>query len=391
MSYLTSQEIKERLDMRELIENVRGSPDDSFSDCDLYCCDFHHEYNASMAVYHDHIFCHACHHVCDIYDWLMDVQGLSFVDSKIYIKNFLKIADNEGGSPKLNGRVYEKTNRPKKERQVIPLSDVAKYEKLGYLVEPYLTHRRLETPILTANHVGGTIWSRRYKMRNGQQIELNHNRVAIPHKLGDQVYSMNFRRDEFSTQNALMMASGGLFDEVREDLAIQREKRLDQVSDERVMRALFGPKYQKPEGTMDSVFGIDQIMRRDETGHLVFPRTPYALLMEGEMNALAAQQAGYIALAVKASKNLDLQHTFHNVMIKYIIVDNDPDKELRNGEIFNAGEDNAWRLYEALGSERDTTRLVHLPDGIKDLNELAQKSRIDEFLMSAPYCIEPRK
>jgi len=378
---IDSDEIKSRINLIQFFERELGEPEEEKYEYSVWSCPFHSETTGSFTVWEDHYYCFACFEYGDIYTYLQKTRSMTFYEAlKMLSENVMlePIAVNQRRKPK-----------EKKPRPILSLADIHPYETQIHRVEPYLSSRMIEGGVIGRNHIGGDKYHRTYVTLSGKRFEFECNRVALPAMFSNQALSLNFRRDELSAKQNLARLPYGTFDIIREDIARRKERDPHDVSIEKVFDEMFGLRYYKPKRFQDAMYGTDQIIRRTD-GKLVYPRMPYVLITEGELNAVVAQRYGFVCLAGKANKSFDLKRTFQNIGVIYIVQDNDRDRERKDGTITNAGEKHALAMLAALGRQ-DNIRIIRMPDGkYNDLNDLAKAGLLEEFLTRRPYHLEPK-
>lgn len=374
------EEIKAKIDMRIYVSDDLGKPKNVDGIWYFQCPTGHKDNSPSFAVYADHAHCYQCGWHGDVINYVELRTGKTGHEARDFLTE-------DADLPR-----YEPKFQPEAKLEVsLTLTDAERYHFNVGLVKPYLESRKISESVINQCLMGGSD----YQSRNPAKIKYNHktyvdmeqrsyrfecNWVALPYLFGDQVYSMNFRRDDQSCWNALKKLSGArgmdMFEYIRTDLALKAGKLPHDIKDEAVMLHCFGPRFYRPN-TPVTAYGVHNLVYRDGT-KLVYPHRPYCLITEGEFNQLSCECESYTCLALKATKGVDVARLLQNVRMVLVVVD--PDE---------AGEKYANMILASLGNDSTKARKVVMPKGFKDMNDLRRVDALGDFLSRKPYYLEP--
>ena len=219
-------------------------------------------------------------------------------------------------------------------------------------------------------------------MVEGNKFVIECPRYIIPDfDILHNVRSVNTRRNDKKALE-LLIASGQL-EVVRIDLAERREQYNPMPSDLECVESMFGPKYKTWTGSARGLFNSHHLIRIVD-GRPYRPHLSYITACESELDALALETIGILAVAVKGHRNL--HKAFHPNLVDNLIVfaDNDQEKTRLDGRVFRAGDDIALETIIAAGRMNDPfTKIVHPPKdhkGIGDFIANSSPERVLEFL-----------
>lgn len=374
------EDVKARVDMLVYVENDLGEPDQRKYESAVWKCPITGERTPSFVVHSDHFKCFgACGHGGDIFRYVQLRTGCDFNEALALVAQGVNLE-----APPV---VHKTEPKP---RKVLQLKDIEGFELLRERVVPYLVDaRKLAPDVLETNHIGAMESTHNYITGNGTPHAFRCNYVALPYVFGDRVLSINFRRDETSADAFLATKQPGILDAIRLDMAEKQQCSPIEITDMQVRQAMFGRHYNKPTWAQAAVYGCDEICEL-RGGCLHYPEISAAGFAEGEISKLAAQSLGYLCLGAKASKKLDLRRCTQNIRNKYIFVENDGRYNAK-GHWEHPGLLHAMNLYDQLGGEANGARLVRLPEGFKDLNDLLILGELEYFLATHCIGLEPRE
>lgn len=381
-SYEEAKQIGERIksstDLRDFIASEWGAPPKRVHNTWFWHTPFGEEHTPSFAVYPDHFKCFSTDSKPgDIFD-VIDIisPGMNYIEKVAYLDKGIK-SEAIKSLPK---RTPQARNE---ERRIITASEIDYYHKHKNLIDPYLTKRKItDLMALEENRIGGERFKWHYHTIDEQQvIDTYFNRVSLPTMIdtdeGIRAFSINFRRDDLSC-DVWVNENQEKYELVRTDLERIEQARPNPrpVTREMVFDALFGPRYWKPKKTRESLWGAHYLsyLKGDE---IHYRKLPYAILSESVFDALSVVNTRFVATATR-SNQLDLNRVFQNVNMVYIAMQNDANK---------AGEGHAHKFYEKLGQNKDRVRLMMLPEGVKDINDLLIAGELEAFLSEYPYCL----
>lgn len=342
----------------------------------------HDDRKASFAVYEDnHFHCFGCLQHGTIIDYVMIRAHKSLSEAIDFLVE-------ENDLPKLS-------ERPTPEPEPVFELSMEVAERFHYdigMVKTYLSERRRMLPFMCDSAMlGGCDYrSRRpdkFKSNHRTYVDINGgawhftcNWVALPYMFDGTVYSINFRRDDYSCECALKdmgaRSKCNMMDFLRADIAKKEDIRPETVSVQKVYERCFGPRFYRP-GAPVTAYGVGNFVRRDGTS-MIYKRKPYAILTEGEFNQLSAESLNFASLALKTVKRVNLPRLLQNV--RTVLVAVDPDK---------AGMMYAHKILEALNNDYTKVRLMEMPKGFKDMNDMLKADVLFDFLTSKPFYLQP--
>ena len=353
-------EIKRRIDMRRFVSDDIGAAE--AGNGYLMCrCPFHsggNERTPSFMVKEDHAHCYSerCGWHGDVIKYVMDRTGRDFKNALEFLSGDSRIQD------------YKPSQQMKlQERFVLTMEDVERYQTELFRVKPYLESRNIPITIMERNRIGGTEFKKVYIDTDGKEHIFKCNRVVLPYVLNDKVYSQNYRRDDLSCD-----LNAKTYQFMQKDLGRKWGCDPNDVTREQVLFHAFGARFFKPKGTKSTIYGLDQLLRQTDRG-LFYKRLPYVLVTEGEFNQLSGISLGFPTVAMKAYTSIDVVRLLQNVVIPIIAVDKD-----------DAGFKYAEKMLTTLGRGK----LMMMPDGFNDMNDLHKQGLLESFLSSRPYCLE---
>lgn len=360
------RELKSRFDLREFAKTQGLTPERNSRHMFLTYSPFREERTPSFAVYSDHYFDYGSYQGGDIINLVMGLHDFSFREAVEYLggDDFTQIRHNRP----INHRKDKREKRTK-----FPVERLARYESRLDLVLPYMQQRGFTPETLTKWHIGGQRVNSSYRFTDGLTFRFQYNRVMIPYLLSNQVYGMNFRRDDLSIEQELKRCDISLED-IRFDIAERKGQALADVSNEAAMIAAFGPRYWKPTGTKDFIWGFDQLVEETETGPY-YKRCNYVLVMEGELNAMMLNQVGLRAISVKALRSINIVNALRFCTLVYGLKDNDKDQyDPETRKTFNPGLNYVESLCKLWPEGNCNCRWITIPEEFKDPVEMAKKA-----------------
>lgn len=363
--------IKRNIDLREYVEGDMGcAPKERGGGIVKFNCPFgHRDSDPSFTVWQDHYYCFSCQKTGDLFDYVMARTGKDFKAAVAYITGDTKLPE------------YKPKSAPIEKKPVkITMQDVERYRANIEWVAEYLRSRKISDAIADIEMLGGARYTHRYLDSNGKEWTFQCNRVALPYVFGDEVYSINFRRDDLSARKwlARMSEQNGMdmAQFVRQDLAKKNGVDPNDLKSEQIMKATFGTRFWRP-GTPVTAYGVHNLVfRRGES--LVYPRRPYCILTEGEFNQLSCETEFFTCVAAKPVERINFKRLLQNVRLVFLAVDAD-----------EAGENYADKIMIAMGSDHTKVRKMILPKGYNDMNDLQKADHLSSFLRSKPYLLDP--
>jgi hypothetical protein len=147
-----------------------------------------------------------------------------------------------------------------------------------------------------------------------------------------------------------------LFD-VRVDIALNTDYSPGDITDEQIVRHIFGDKYLRNKGSSGfTIFNLDRIM----TDKWI----QYCTINEAEISAISCEESQLYSVGASYKYGIDFTKAFAKVHQPIIFADNDGGTGLRK----------ANALAEAIGNPRTLVQLV--PHPFKDMNELIAHDKI---------------
>lgn len=374
-----TEALKESIDLRAYVMNDLGRPTTHSGGVFMFHCPFHKDRTASFACYANGYWCFgACGKGGDLIAYVQERCHVDF-------KEALRILGEDQALPKFRRGVF-----PQAERKPVTLTmaDVERYHFDLAKVKSYLDSRMIPDSIRESRMIGGSDYQGRrldkplasvkqYIDSTGKVWRFESNWVALPYLFDGTVYSMNFRRDDLGCRESLRKAGEAhRLDMVRFlqiDLAEKTDQYPDEIDYQTVLYHAFGPRFYRP-GTRATAYGVDQLIRR-EGQQLVYPRKPYVILCESEFDKLSCEAQGFTAIAVKATRNVDIRRIVQNTALVFAAIDPDA-----------AGELYASKLTQALGNDSLKVRKMPLP---QDFNDMLRAGTLTDFLSKKPYFLEP--
>lgn len=360
-----------RTDLRSFVASDLGPPKERGNGTFVFNCPTgkHTDSGASFTVWDDHYHCYGCSEHGDILNYIMFRMGKTLLEAL----NFL---DGNEELPK-----YRRKEVHAEKKQVsIKMEDIERYHSNVGLVSEYLKSRKINDTTSYINMLGASRYSKTYVDSSGKEFRFETNRVAIPYLFGDTVYSINFRRDDLSASKCLKSVGdlngiADMFGFLQNDLAKKQGVTPESLKREDVMRMAFGPRFYRP-GSPVTAYGVHNVIFK-RGNDLVYPRRPYCVLTEGEFNQLSCESLGFTCIATKPVERVNLRRLLQNVRIAFVAVDSD-----------DAGQMYAEKLLRKMESDYTKIRLMTLPPGFNDMNDLHKAELLVQFLTSKPYYLE---
>jgi len=184
-----------------------------------------------------------------------------------------------------------------------------------------------------------------------------------------------------------------------------RPLRPEDISDESLKIALFGPRYHSWTGSHNYLYNQQAVVRkREDDGEFWFPPLNDVVVNEGALCSLSlrdvfSDDGGYYAMAIKSKRGTDLRWMFRNVNNVWIVADQDAPsynpatERWETTGLSNArkvmGMINGWSdKYQTVPKGGKAQLIVPLP-GYKDANDVVRYGGPDTVRdWLAPY-IQP--
>lgn len=385
-------------------------------------CPFHqNDRSEAFAVYsesqHFHCFSASCGESGSVIDLHMKLNG--FKDAREAALDLL-------GNPEV-----QKTRRPAPKRTEKPKETWREFSKddvdimadnLG-LVMPELAERGVTQETANDFMVGAKYGYGEYSSESplAQEFHLPPmRRIVLPRVWFGQVLGVETRltRDmddvwnglDLRTIDAMRISHADYANEkaareaAEKGLPLPRPILPENVTDEALKRALFGPRYHSWSKSHNHVHNAQAVVRkRIDDGALWYPQLNAVIITEGVICELSLRDVfgddgGYLAMAIKAKHDLDLRRMFQRVQVVWIVADNDPPKRLANGMTSIQGLKNATQIAGLINGWRDRLKTVPLPGKAKiiapppdfqDSNDVVRLGGPEEVLRWLSPYVEP--
>jgi hypothetical protein len=369
------QSVKDRFDLRDIVAKDLGDAPKKSRNYSIWKSPFRDERTASFVVHDTHYNDYGePGRSGDVIQYIRETRGLDFVEAVEYLTG----EDFREWKPK-----PPKREEKPKERKKLELHEIAKYERNVDTIRPYLESRAIPAEIVQQFHLGCSNWENEYVTTDGKRIKFKSNRLVIPHIYDEQVMCLNFRRNDEAAEKwinkNLKLSKVEAIELIRHDMADKLQVEPKSIEDMEVWENMYGPRYQKPYGMKDFIFGIDWLYAKKD-GKRLFKKLPYIIVDEGELNALSAVCEGFRAISFKAFNQFDLAQILKYVGVIYVAQHNDDDQTRKDGTIFNPGRHYTKTVLEQFKSNRSRVRAMNFPPEFKDMNEMRVAGELKRFL-----------
>lgn len=304
--------IKDAIDCRDYLTGILGESDQVSYEHSDWCCPFHTgDDRPSFCVWSDHVHCYGCGFHSDIFGFLMEYEGLSFLEA------VEKLTGNVPVMPKPRPTKTSEPKRPSISMQVVNQNFAHLKDGLHYYEQRQITD---DTSMLKKLGVK-TDFPTLYTTTKGEQIWFKARRYALPNIFGTEVRAINYRRDDndflkqFTYHPKMQL--------VMQDL---EEKIKHFPEDNDILKYCGGPKYRQETGSVARVFNVEMIAKPTAKGIETITR-PFMLIHAEpkEIDTLALMDKGYPVCGIMLEANLlaMLPGLFSHIPLLYIIRDND--------------------------------------------------------------------
>lgn len=295
-------EIKQDNGLRTLLRSVLGGNlKATHHSYDLYTCPWHTDRDPSFVVYDSVCSCRAGCEINgkewgDVYDFTQEFYGLDFQ------------AAAELLSGKRNAEPLPRLIAPKqKKKRQLSMLDV---ERLHRNIEDALAwfesrcvsrFTAYEKKLGVDYHVSHKYIFRHGK-RAGEEVWNQTRHFSIPNIVFGDVYYCKLRRDDSYSLEQLDLMDQVLVEAIREDVAEELGR---EPTNFELMQKIFPKRYPQKAGPKNAklVFNAERCVRRTDAG-LEYLHWPYITIHEGEIKAMAVEDAGYPALSNKEDENI---------------------------------------------------------------------------------------
>lgn len=198
----------------------------------------------------------------------------------------------------------------------------------------------------------------KWQDKNKEDSKFECIRYSIPWMRNNRAYMVNYRRDDADCMKRLSIMDDEFLYDVRVDIAQGTDYSAGDITDEQIIRHLFGDKYLRNKGSAGfTIFNLDRI--------LVEKWIPYCTVNEAEISAISCEESLLYSVAASYKYGIDFAKAFSRVHQPIIFADNDGGTGLKK----------ASALAEAIGNPRTLIKVV--PSPFKDLNELCAYDKIN--------------
>lgn len=357
-------ELKARLDCREVVAGALGAPATRTRDYWMWCSPFRTERTPSFAVWQDHYF--------DFGGSNDSGDAIAFIQ-EYYGKSFVEACEYLGGASvdwKPAVTPVQVEVEPAK-----PISMEVVLENYAHIEEgiPYFNHRCISTPTSYSAYLGVKKQHyTAYTALDGTRYAFTALRYAMPNIFNGEVRAINYRRDDEELLN-VFWEHPKCFD-VLGDL----EKKLGrEATYKEIIDAIGGRKYEQEKGSHWRPFNVGVIAEVIDGKPRAKENLPYVLIHAEtkEIDTLALFDKGYPTVGITLNREIEktLPAIFAKVPMVYVIRDND-----------SAGLSKAESLVRAIGKGRIITPLA----GHKDTGNILQANLLDKWLFGQ-YGLEP--
>lgn len=334
-------------------------------------CPFHDDRKPSFLVDHDGFRCMSCGATGDIIEYVMKRDNLNKNDAIEYLAVQMGLPETKRSVPT---RKDQYRRKGKKLKPPFTLADLKPYEANFKIALPYFEGRAIKEPVAKHHHLGAQVpfrWN--YFDNDGVRHVFDTPRYAIPNVWADKwVMGVNFRRDDAACITQLKSLPKEHMAKLGQDVAAKWGIHPNGITSwDMLLDDLFGPKYWKRPGSINTVFNLDRIVKIDQKTSKFVPRNNWHIfIVESEICAMSLEQAGYPAIAVKWTHSMNLIPWIREIGHIWILRDND-----------QSGRTNALQVTEHLHEmgKRNVTILTP-PKDLSDPNDIVVKGKIDSWM-----------
>jgi hypothetical protein len=239
----------------------------------------------------------------------------------------------------------------------------------------YYHFRGLTDEVIHTHHLGVRVNFTTHYTVEGRVIDIHEQRYALPNMVGNQLYSIQYRRDDKLALDAFEALSDEEHDLIVDDVSAAMGK---EPTGKELIERVF-TKYRFRTGSVNRPIGVENVLFRME-GNKRVGLHQSAILLCAEykpLEVLALKSAGFPAVGVMYDSNLGhfLPEIFSRVAAVFILRDND-----------QAGEEAGIRVQRALGRGV----IVTPPEEFKDVGELALEGNLQSWVPSVTG-IQPKR
>ncbi len=366
--------IKNHYKLTDFVLHDMGEPEKEKERSMLYLCPFHAEDTPSFYVDKgkQSYKCFGCQRHGSIVDFVIE-RGYAH-DFQDVIRYFT--GDKKSYTP---APIVRKAIEPTSPKKKPTMAEVQHFHKNRQTAITYFNGRGIQDESVDKFLLGAQInynWSYRFKCEEyaeqaqSESVSFVGKRYTYPWMSGNDVRMINKRRDDAAALDTIKTKNPDLIRLIRCDLAKRHNNnplRTENwtpfdVSDKRLLDDCFGPRFdQFGAGT---IFNLNRLFQLDDEGKLivtgglpVVKRLHYCLIVEGEADAIAAEQCGFVAVAAKVQVGVDYKHAFSGTYQPIICVDSD-----------QAGQGYGQSMRDQLGRGR----FLPMKAGFKDVNDMVK-------------------
>lgn len=357
---------------------------------DLYFCPFHEDTeNASFIVYDEHCECKVCtpfhsskggwSNKGDVIDFIIAAEELH--------GGTCSMAE---ATAKLDGQIAIQSTPVRKAspspRSFLPWEEIdsTRSPELRTKAMEYFTHRGLKAHSVDTHFLGSV--SRVY---GGHKVLY----ATIPNIAQGKVRKIKLRLQDEDAVRVVRTLSDDVVMPIRTAMAQRMKVEPDIVTDLQVAYHLF-PRYTQVRNGIEGnlIYNLDRLIQKLPNGDLVFKRQSVLLIHEGEIKALAMEDAadqddyGYPSIAAKEVASI--AKALINVNRILIVGDREPNKTAPDGRVFNPGRDYAQNTLNAIGRSSGV-EIIYPPEGYKDADRVVKAGLAHEWMKG--YGVEPVK
>lgn len=224
----------------------------------------------------------------------------------------------------------------------------------------FVGKRKLEEPTVDARMLGTALaYPHWYKWHDTNKPDNKYEcvRYSIPWMRSNKPYMVNYRRDDVDCLRRLRLMDDEFLYDVRRDISTGTDYSPGDVTDDQLVRHLFGDKYLRNKGSSGfTIFNLDRLLG---DGWL-----PYCTINEAEISCISCEESQLYSVSTSFKGVVDFAGAFKRVHQPIIFADNDG----------GTGLEKASKLAEAIKNPRTLIKLVPAP--FKDMNELIAYDKI---------------